>query len=321
MREFNLLPKADAENVKSSADRTTKLTVSTDLNVTGPGLWTTTTKNNPMIGSGVVDSSIVSSLARWINKREHHILDGAVGVPAPSWMEGPVANQPGGFSYSKDFGFSGARINLARYKYSLSTCSGCHNGDTGAFFQMVKSRGKTNKAFFDAFMVGNKKGGPHTQSDGENLNEKHEFFDLQGREVIVRDILNIAEQVDAARLRLSRVEFDRNELNVLAKVFVQGGVIGDWEYELPAGQFENDQFRVDNVGNLSFQDLDALPDVGYNQIFVRAKATDGTGVVLERPYALWVLGPGESRQAQDLDTSIQPGTPPPMKTPRPNRTH
>jgi len=217
------LPKADAENVKSSADRTTKLTVSTDLNVTGPGLWTTTTKNNPMIGSGVVEQSLVPSLARWINKREHHILDGAVGVPAPSWMEGPVANQPGGFSYSKDFGFSGARINLARYKYSLSTCSGCHNGDTGAFFQMVKSRGKTNKAFFDAFMVGNKKGGPHTQSDGENLNEKHEFFDLQGREVIVRDILNIAEQVDAARLRLSRVEFDRNELNVLAKVFVNSG--------------------------------------------------------------------------------------------------
>ena len=174
---------------------------------------------------------------------------------------------------------------------------------------------------FEAFMVGDKKGGPFIVADGENENEKHEFFDLRDREVIVRDILNIAEQVEAARLRLSRVEFDRNELNVLAKVFVQGGVIGDWDYELPVGQFENDQFRVDNVGNLFFRDLDALPDVGYNQIFVRAKATDGTGVVLERPYALWVLGPGESRQAQDLDTSIQPGTPPPMTTPRPNRTH
>ena len=55
MREFNLLPKSrGGEAVKSSPDRTTKLTVSGDLNVTGPGLWTTTTKNNPMIGSGVV---------------------------------------------------------------------------------------------------------------------------------------------------------------------------------------------------------------------------------------------------------------------------
>jgi hypothetical protein len=44
MREFNLLPITKAKAVKSSPDRTTKLTVSGDLNVTGPGLWTTTTK-------------------------------------------------------------------------------------------------------------------------------------------------------------------------------------------------------------------------------------------------------------------------------------
>jgi hypothetical protein len=323
MREFNLLPKADAENVKSSPDRTTKLIVSGDLNVTGPGLWTTTTKNNPMIDNRVVNSSIVSSLARWINQREYHILDGSVSPPAPSWMEGPVANQPFGFTYSNRFGFSGVRTNLARYKYSLSTCSGCHNGDTGAFFQMVKSRGISNKAFFDAFMVGNKNGGSHTQADGENSNEKHEFFDLRGREVIVRDILDISQKVDSARLRLSRTEIDRSSGagNSLATAFVQGGVIGDWEYELPDGKFDNEFFDLSKTGDLTFDNQNSLPDFGYNQIFVRARATDGTGVVIERPYALWVLDPNESRLAEDLNPSVQPDNPPAMSTPRPNRTH
>ena len=69
MREFNLLPKEDAENVKSSSDRSTILSVKNIIKLSGPGLWTTTTKNNPMIVSRVVEPKLVSSLARWINQR------------------------------------------------------------------------------------------------------------------------------------------------------------------------------------------------------------------------------------------------------------
>ena len=60
-------------------------------------------------------------------------------------MEGPVANEPIDFTYN----LSGVRTNLARYKFSLSTCSGCHAGDTGRSFQfqMVKSDGKNKRAF------------------------------------------------------------------------------------------------------------------------------------------------------------------------------
>ena len=35
-------------------------------------------------------------------------------------------------------------------------------------------------------------------NDHENFEEKHEFFDLKGREEIARDILEISQQVDAA---------------------------------------------------------------------------------------------------------------------------
>ena len=129
--------------------------------------------------------------------------------------------------------------------------------------------------------------------------------------------------MDSARLRLSRTEIDRSSGadNTLTTAFVQGGVIGDWEYELPDGKFDNEFFALSNAGDLTFDNQNSLPDFGYNQIFVRARATDGTGVVIERPYALWILDPNESRLAQDLNPSVQPDNPPSMSTPRPNRTH
>ena len=64
-----------------------------------------------------------------------------------------------------------------------------------------------------------------------------------------------------------------------------------------------------------------FPFPGLIHIQVRAKATDGTGVVLERPYPIWVLKPGEVRVAPDLDSSVQPNDIPTLVTPRPNRTH
>ena len=71
-------------------------------------------------------------------------------------MEGPVANEPFGFYIY--FQSENIRTNLARYKYSLSTCTGCHTGDTDTVsngFLMVRNQ----KAFFADFMVGNNRGG------------------------------------------------------------------------------------------------------------------------------------------------------------------
>jgi len=322
MREFNLLNKSEAEQVRASPDRETRLLVDPELESIDAGLWTTTTKNNPMIGDNNLDPSLKNVLARWINQRESHILDGDVGPRAPDWMEGAVSNQPFGFSYSKQFGFSGARINLARYKYSLSTCSGCHNGDTGTPFQMIKSQGNSrSEAFFANFMVGDGMGEAHIQNDIENKNEKHAFFDLKEREEIVRDILHLTEQVESAKLRLTRTELDINSSQILTRAFIRGGVIGDWEFELPSNRLDNDLFTMGVNGDLFYKNNLSFPKPGAKQIFVRATSLDGSGYVLERPYSLWILNSGENRLSEDLDPSIQPSTPPPLETPRPNRTH
>jgi hypothetical protein len=241
-----------------------------------------------------------------------------VGPRTPEWMEGPVADEPtSGFTYR--FDSEPIRTNLARYKFSLSTCSGCHTGDTGTGFQMVHSVGKSNPARFASFMTGSS----FPIRDSVNTSEKHEFFDLKAREEIVRDILDVAQQVDAARIRLTRNEIDLSSTNeALATLFVRGGVIGDWEYELPAGLLENEFFSLNaSTGELSLIHSDNLPPTGLIHIHVRAKATDGTGVVLERPYPLWVMKPGEVRIAPDLDSSVQPNDIPTLVTPRPNRTH
>jgi len=321
MREFNLFSRDAAHQVKASPDRKTLLEVDDELSSIDVGIWTTTTKNNPMVGGNHVHPSLEGALSRWINQTESQILDGEVGPRAPEWMEGPVANEPGGFTYQFESG--SIRTNLARYKFSLSTCSGCHTGDTETGFQMVVSNGPRRKARFAPFMEGNRLGGSHQVSDGVDRDVKHEFFDLKAREEIVRDILTIAEQVDAARLRLTRTELNPMQTSqALAQVFVSGGIIGDWEYSLPGGRKDNELFSLNSsTGDLSLASSLNQPPLGSLQLFVRATATDGTGVVLERPYSLWILSEGELQLTEDLDPSVQPNDPPPMVTPRPNRTH
>ena len=254
MREFNLVSKETAHQVKATPDRETKLVVDEAFQSIDIGLWTTTTKNNPMVRENGLDEELAKPLARWINQRENYIVGADVGPRAPEWMEGPVANQPhelDGFSYK--FQSENIRVNLARYKYSLSTCSGCHTGDTGTFFQMVRSTGSsTEPAFFAPFMEGNGSGGMHVVNDHENFEEKHEFFDLKGREEIARDILHISQQVDEARLRLNRTEFDLNGFQAPAYVSVDGGILSDWEYELPNGREDNDFYTLNaSTGELS----------------------------------------------------------------------
>ena len=319
MREFNLANKEKAHDVRALPERETKLKVDESLNSIDIGLWTTTTKNNPMVDlkSRQVHKKVEGSLARWINQRESHILSADVGPRAPEWMEGPIANEPFGFTYT--FQSENVRTNLARYKYSLSTCTGCHTGDTDTGFQMVVSSGLNHKAFFADFMVGNKRGGMREVRD---RGEKYVFFDLKGREEIARDILTVSQQVDVARLRLTRTEIKLDGLEAPAHVFISGGIIGDWQYDLPNGREDNDFYILNSsTGELSIRGNGQTPPFGNGRIFIRARATDGTGVVIERPYSLWILSAEESRISQDLDSSIKAGNPPPLSTPRPNRTH
>ena len=141
------------------------------------------------------------------------------------------------------------------------------------------------------------------------------------RENIIREVLNLAQQVDSARVRLTRTELDGNFSDQLTQVFVRGGVIGDWVFELPDNHLNNDLFRIDDLGGIFFKNPSSVGFSGSKQIFIRARATDGTGLVLERPYSVWLLKTGENRLSQDLDPSTQPTVAPPLSTPRPNRTH
>ena len=78
-------------------------------------------------------------------------------------------------------------------------------------------------------------------------------------------------------------------------------------------------FECTSTGELSIRGNDKGHLFGKGRIFLRARATDGTGIVIERPYSLWVLSEGESRLMEDLDPSIEVSDPPPLKTPRPER--
>jgi hypothetical protein len=313
MREFVLESNTTAHNLHQGK---TKITVDDTLETNGTRLFTTTTKNNPMVDA--LREKLGEPLARWINQREHQILNAGIGSAAPSWMDGPIADQPFGFAYTKRFGMSDVRVNLARHMYSLSTCSGCHNGDTANSpfqFRMIQAR-RTEKAHFVGFMTGIE------VLDKQNRSEKHRFFDLHDREQIVRDVLGVAQQVDVARLRMTRTELDLSNDGSLSQIFVQGGVIADWDFELvpEADGFDNARFALFDQGDLRANPGNTPPPGSY-RILIRAIAKDGTGMVMERPYHLWVLSPNETNRALDLDPSMQPASMPPFTTARPNRTH
>ena len=128
--------------------------------------------------------------------------------------------------------------------------------------------------------------------------------------------------MDAARLRLTRTEIILDGLEAPAHAFIKGGIIGDWQYDLPSGQEDNDFFVLNSsTGELSLRGNGERPALGKGRILLRARATDGTGVVIQKPYSIWILNPDDSKLSEDLDPSVGPSDPPPLATPRPNRTH
>ena len=94
-------------------------------------------------------------------------------------------------------------------KYSLSTCSGCHTGDTGTEFSNGEGHqpASSDEESILCTLYGRKSkwGHAHVVRDRENTEEKHEFFDLKAREEIARDILSVAREVDEAAYAFNSV--------------------------------------------------------------------------------------------------------------------
>ena len=141
-----------------------------------------------------------SILANWINQRESQILDGEVSPAAPEWMVGGIANQPGFRSFS--FKPAGVHINLARHKFSLSTCSGCHNGDTKTPFFMLEPRNFNEVSDMPSFLTGG------SVKDVVNPEESHFYHDLGQREKNMKNLLSAVATVQPKGLRLTRVDIE-----------------------------------------------------------------------------------------------------------------
>jgi hypothetical protein len=326
MREFNLFSLKAAQSI---TNRWTKLKSDVTLSGEQIGLWTTTNKGNPMVLVPEIPENAPKQpedanytvndrrgrplhadskfLGEWINGMEAKILDGEVAPPSPGWMVGGISDQPmffNGGHFFFTYQIPGVRVNLARHKFSLSTCSGCHTGDTSTRFQMIRSnggsKGAPNPAFMAKFMVGDKmRNDPnlphplkHEVADLINSEEKHYFFDLQSREDIIRDALKVIDLIYEAKIGLTQVDF--SELppagEPLTQVFVEGGALADWEFSLVSGlgDSNNPDFSIDTDGAIRLVNPFTTTQDRAAQLRIQAKATDGSGVIIERPVSLWM---------------------------------
>ena len=89
--------------------------------------------------------------------------------------------------------------------------------------------------------------------------------------------------MDEARLRLNRAEFDLNGFQAPAYVSVDGGILADWEYELPMGGRIMSFISLIHPRVVSIRGNGSRPPAGSGRIFLRARATDGTGWSLRDP--------------------------------------
>jgi hypothetical protein len=273
--------------------------------------------------SDFTDSPI---LASWINQRENQILDGEVGPPAPQWMEGGIANQNFNFTFAP----RGTRINLARHKFSLSTCSGCHNGDTDTKFTMIKPRSRNQASHMAKFMTGiDLEEGDKFVEDILNPKEKHFYHDLSQREKNMGNLVDIRNVVLPLRMRLSAVDLPAHS-DQLAKsptLTVEGGIAVQWKFELAEGigDFDNQDFSISS--DQSTLELKEGSASGPKTIRIRATALDedgkpdGTGITLERPYSLFVRKATESTEIEAENFPAFSKVAPPLVTPNPNRVH
>jgi hypothetical protein len=104
----------------------------------------TTTKGNPVF-SKFKESSLLSD---WLNRREGVLLENQPWS-TPAWMVGGTADEP---RFSSTFSVPGVRINDVRKNFSVSTCTGCHTGDTKTGFTMVKPRSHGHQSTLANFL-------------------------------------------------------------------------------------------------------------------------------------------------------------------------
>ena len=314
-REFNLLDRNDSRIKEFS------ITADRDLKSKGTlggqaGLWTTTTKGNPMVN----EFRNHSILANWINQRESQILDGEVSPAAPEWMVGGIANQPG---RNRSFSFkpAGVHINLARHKFSLSTCSGCHNGDTNTQFFMLEPRNFNEISDMPSFLTGG------SVKDAVNPEESHFYHDLGQREKNMKNLLSAVATVQPKGLRLTRVDIPGSTKSgeVVAAINMIEGTAVAWKYDLIQGEGDDDNDAFEIAGaNLKLKNESTT---GSLSIRIRATAldangkADGTGVTFERPYALFKRKGADSTQIPSQSFDMASLAIPPLVTPNPNRVH
>lgn len=160
MREFTL----QSKNVLvESFNGKTKLTAPAGQlkNSDEIGIWTTTTKGNPDFDK-FSNSQFLSS---WLNKRKAIIL-GDHPWQAPAWTVGPIANEPSPFS---TFQFTSLNNEQIAKQFGLMTCTGCHTGNTGTTFTMIK---------------------PRSDSQASNLANFLKNEDLAARKVIMDELVD-----------------------------------------------------------------------------------------------------------------------------------
>jgi len=237
------------------------------------GLWMTTTKGNPVFPQNSDEKRL---LALWLNAHEGDILNSEVSEPAPPVLVGGTAEEP---SHSSHFNPPGVKNLEVRHKFSLSTCTGCHTGETGTNFTMVKPRSFGSVSGLAKFLTGGKHKDPVTRVP------RH-FDDLAAREKIMMKLRGstkgfLPESIIVANSTIS----DQERISI-----VGGDDRLSANFSLVAGPGARDNHRFRILG----QDLKLRTserEVGPVTIRI---CTDFTGLpnaevaTIEKPVSLWV---------------------------------
>ena len=218
----------------------------------------------------------------------------------------------------------GTRVNLARHKVGLSTCAGCHTGETNTAFTMIKPRRYNVISRLAAFMTGTR-----SAHDPVVAGETHFYDDLAAREGVMRNLLEVSRTALPKKIRLSRVDFPANLKpgNKAAEIIVLGGSATHWALSLVAGPGADHNAAFSIAGNALLVQGNALPP-GPLSVRIRATAidaagnTDASGVFIEKTQSLWSRKAGvsvklSSRAFEATTTTETPA----LLTPRPFRIH
>jgi hypothetical protein len=141
-----------------------------EFKISGGVLVPDTVKQTPA-DSFITDSKV---LAQYVNTNGTDIIAETNRVPN-FYLSGPfLGGQALNFSGGKFWSSIWIGDSLARHKFSLNTCNGCHSSETGTFFAHVMSRERNEEAPLSGFLTGITVSDPVT-------GEQRSFNDLDRR--------------------------------------------------------------------------------------------------------------------------------------------